>query len=73
MKGLSIDDSIYARVLRIHMNPVVGDPIKKTRDGSYDIGYVDLCFDDAEEQMSAAMRMEELIRIEIGQVQNDTI
>lgn len=73
LKGLSIDDSIYARVLRIHMNPVVGDPIKKTRDGSYDIGYVDLCFDDAEEQMSAAMRMEELIRIEIGQVQNDTI
>ncbi len=64
--GLRIDGSIAGRVLRMHVEPSVGDRVESARDGSYDIGYVDLAFDDAAEQMRVAMRIEELVRMDIG-------
>lgn len=65
-KGLEINDFISAHILRTQIDPVIGDKIEKARDGSFNIGYVDLGFDDAEEQMDAAMRIEDLIQIDIG-------
>ena len=65
-KGLKINDYAVGHILRTCIDPVIGDKIEKARDGSFDIGYVDLSFDDAEEQMHAAMNMEDLIQIEIG-------
>ena len=43
-----------------------GDRIEKAYDGSFDIGCVDLSFGDAEEQMRAAIQIEDLIQINIG-------
>lgn len=65
-KGLKINDFISSHILRTQINPVIGDKIEKAHDGSFDIGYVDLSFDDAEEQMYAAMRIEDSIQINIG-------
>ena len=65
-KGLEINDFISSHILRTQINPVIGDKIEKAHDGSFDIGYVDLNFDDTEEQMYAAMRIEDLIQINIG-------
>lgn len=65
-EGLEISDSVTTRILCTQLNVAAGETIERTHDGSYEIGYVDLCFDDAEEQMRAAMRMEELIQIKIG-------
>ena len=65
-KGLKIIDFISAHILQIRINPVIGEKIEKAHDASFDIGYVDLSFDDAEEQMYAAMRIEDLIQIDIG-------
>lgn len=64
--GLVINDFISSHILRTQINPVIGDKIEKAHDGSFDIGYVDLNFDDTEEQMYAAMRIEDLIQIDIG-------
>lgn len=65
-EGLRIDDSISPYICRIQIDPTVGDKIEKAHDGSYEIGYVDLRFDDAEEQMRVAMQIEELIQVRIG-------
>ena len=65
-RGLELNDIISPHILRIQIKPAVGDKIEKAHDGSYDIGYVDLRFDDAEKQMDTAMRIEELIQIDIG-------
>jgi hypothetical protein len=64
--GLVINDFISSHILRTQINPVIGDKIEKAHDGSFDIGYLDLNFDDTEEQMYAAMRIEDLIQIDIG-------
>ena len=68
-KGIKTDDSISACIRRIQIKPVIGDQIEKAKDGSYDIGYADLSFEDAEEQMRVAMQIEDLIQIDIGQEQ----
>lgn len=62
-EGLRIDDSISPCIRRIQIDPAVGEKIEEAHDGSYDIGCVDLCIDDAEEQMRVAMQIEELIQI----------
>lgn len=67
-KGLTICDSITDHIRQIQIDPVIGDRIEKAYDGSFDIGYVDLNFDDEEEQMSTAMQIEDLIQINIGRV-----
>ena len=66
--GLTIDNSISAHICRIQIDPAIGDRIEKSCDGSFDIGYVDLTFSDAEEQMRVAMQIEDLIHINIEQV-----
>ena len=66
-RGLKINDFICAHnIIRSHINPITGEKIEKAHDGSFDIGYVDLSFDDVEEQMDVAMRIEDLIQIDIG-------
>ncbi len=65
--GLTVDNSISDRICRIQVDPAIGDQIEKTCDGSFDIGYVDLCFSDAAEQMRVAMQIEDLIHINIEQ------
>lgn len=65
-EGLTISDSIIAHIIRTQIDPDIGDRIERACDGSFDIGYVDLSFDDAKEQMRAAMQIEDLIQINIG-------
>ena len=67
-EGIKIANSTFAHVYHSQIDPAIGDRIEKTRDGSFDIGYVDLIFSDAAEQMHAAMHIEDLIQIKIGKV-----
>ena len=67
-KGIRIDDSIASYVCQMRIDPAIGDVVQNAEDGSDDIGYVDLQFEDAEEQMHAAMRIGELIQIDIERV-----
>ena len=64
-EGLIIDDSISDHVHRTQIDLVKGDRVEKAYDGSFDIGYVDLRFDDIKEQMRVAMQIEDLIHINI--------
>ena len=65
-QGLRIDDSISDHICYIQLDPAVGDRIEKAADGSCDIGYLDLCFEDPSEQMHTAMQIEDRIQIRIG-------
>ena len=67
-KGIVIDDSILDCVCHTHLDADIGSRIKKVSDGSCDIGYVDLVFQNSVKQMQVAMQIEDLIQIEIGQV-----
>ncbi len=67
-KGIRIDDVIAGCIHRMRIAPAVGDVVRKAEDGSDDIGYVDLQFEDTEEQMRAAMRIGKLIQIDIERV-----
>ena len=66
-QGLRIAGSISENICDINLDATAGDRIEKASDGSFDIGYVDLCFLEPEVQMKAAMQIEDLIQIEIGQ------
>ena len=64
-RGIKRDDSISAHILKIQIDAAIGEPIQKAEDGSFDIGFVDLSFDDAEEQLQAAIHIGDLIQIDI--------
>ena len=67
-KGLEINNSISDHIYQTQINSAIGNKVEKAYDGSYDIGFVDLSFTDAEEQMNTAMQIEDLIRIKIEHV-----
>jgi len=67
-RGIRTDDSISDHIRRVQIDPAIGEPIRKTEDGSCNIGYVDLSFEDAEEQMRTAMEIEDLIQMDIERV-----
>ena len=65
-KGVQIADEIKNYISRTQVKAIAGDGIKQASDGSASIGYVDLVFDDEQEQ-SVSTRLEDLIRIEVDE------
>lgn len=65
-KSVHIADEIKGCVSRTQIDVGVGDRVEVAEDGSASIGYVDLVFDDEQEQ-SVSTRLEDLIRIEIDE------
>lgn len=63
--GLKMDDSIRPHIIKIQTDPAIGERIEKAHDGSYEIGFVDLAFDTAAEQMRVARHIDKLIQINI--------
>ena len=66
-KGVRIADEIKSFVSRTQINVAGGDEIKQAADGSASIGYVDLVFEDGQEQSEVSRRLEDLIRIEVDE------
>ena len=64
-EGLKIDDSVRPYISKNQTEPVIGEIIEKAHDGSYEIGFVDMVFDTAAEQMRVARHIDELIQINI--------
>ena len=65
-RGLQIAEEIKGCVSRTQINVGVGDEIKQAADGSESIGYVDLVFENGQEQ-GVSNRLEDLIRIKIDE------
>ena len=65
-KGVRIADEIKDYISRTQVKVDIGDEIKQASDGSASIGYVDLVFENEQEQ-SVSNRLENLIRIEIDE------
>lgn len=66
-KGIRNADEIESFVSRTQINVAGGDEIKQAADGSASIGYVDLVFEDGQEQNEVSRRLEDLIRIEVDE------
>lgn len=66
-KGLRVNESIKDSVYRSQLDFRIGDEVEVAVDGASCIGYVDLAFSGAEEQMKVSANLEELIKIEIEQ------
>lgn len=65
-KRVWISDDIRDYVSRIQINVTEGDRIKPAADGSASIGYMDLVFEDEQEQ-GMSNKLEDLIRIEVDE------
>jgi hypothetical protein len=63
-KGIWIADNLKDRVCHSQLLVNDGDIVKVAEDGSESIGYVDLVFDNFEDQRVTSNRLEELIKIE---------
>lgn len=63
--GLQVAERVAGCVYRTELYVSKGDNVRRAVDGSDAIGYVDFAFDDAEEQMGAALEMERLVLIEL--------
>ena len=65
-KGVWISSDIRNCVSRTHVDVNVGDRVEVAEDGSASIGYVDLVFEDEQEQR-VSTRLEDQIRIKIDE------
>lgn len=64
-RGIRISDQIASNVYRTKLEVEPGAMLAGTIDASSSIGYVDLSFASTDEQLRAALSIEELIRIEV--------
>lgn len=64
-RGLQIDEAVLGYVYNSQLDINIGDEVEKTVDGASCIGYVDLVFPNAQEQMKVSVNLEELVKIRI--------
>lgn len=64
-RGLQIDEAVLGYVYNSQLDINIGDEVEKTVDGASCIGYVDLMFPNAQEQMKVSVNLEELVKIRI--------
>lgn len=65
-EGIRIPDSLRDKVYRTRLDIQKGTTVSGPADASSEIGFADLCFESAEEQMQVSPNLEQLIQVEIG-------